>query len=166
MPQAPNVSVRPATRTDVPLILQMIKELAEYERLAHAVIATEETLERSLFPRDGSPAAGALIGGIDARPEGYAIYFMNFSTFLGRAGIYLEDLYVRPSVRGKGLGKSLLAQVARIGLERGCKRMEWAVLDWNQPAIDFYKSLGADLLTDWRIFRLTDESLQNLGSTK
>lgn len=161
-----DLRIRPATRTDVPLILTLIRELAEYERLAHAVVATHATLESSLFPRDGAPAAGALIGESDGSPAGYAIYFTNFSTFLGRAGIYLEDLYVRPSARGKGLGKALLTHVARIGIERGCQRMEWAVLDWNQSAIAFYKSLGADLLTDWRIFRLTGQSLQNLGSTR
>lgn len=148
----------------MPLLLDMIKELAEYERLSHAVVATRQSLEDSLFPPGGAPQAGALMGEADGRAEGYAVYFMNFSTFLGRAGIYLEDLYVRPGARGRGLGKELLSRVAAIGLERGCRRMEWAVLDWNQPAIDFYKCLGAELLGDWRIFRLSGPSLQKLGS--
>ena len=167
MPEPKGVSVREAKPNDVPLLLNLLKELAEYERLCHAVVATEDSLRNSLFPQDGrEPSVGALVGESNGRPEGYAVYFMNFSTFLGRRGIYLEDVYVRPAARGHGLGKALLARVAAIGMERGCQRMEWAVLDWNQPAIDFYKSLGAELLNDWQIFRLTGKALERLGTSR
>ncbi len=154
--------IRAAVEADVPLILSFIKELAEYERLSHQVVATEELLHRFLFGEH--PAAEVLIGEYQGKPVGFALFFHNFSTFLGRPGIYLEDLYVRPAVRGKGFGKALLARLASLAEERNCGRLEWAVLDWNQPAIDFYKSLGAAPMFDWRIFRLTGEALRDLAA--
>lgn len=155
------VGVRPALVEDVPLILTFIRELAEYERLAHTVDTTEACLQRTLFgPR---PEAEVLIGELAGEPVGLALYFSNFSTFKGRSGIYLEDLYVRPCARGSGVGKRLLAEVARIALQRGCVRMEWAVLDWNEPAINFYQSLGAAPLDEWTTYRLTAEGIARLA---
>jgi GNAT superfamily N-acetyltransferase len=157
-----SVRIRSAVAADVPLILNFIRELADYEKLAHQVVATEADVRDSLFgPR---PAAECLIAELGGKPAGFAIFFHNFSTFLGRAGIYLEDLYVKPELRGKGVGKKLLAHLARLALERGCGRFEWAVLDWNEPAIRFYKSLGANMLDDWRINRVTGEALKNLAA--
>jgi GNAT superfamily N-acetyltransferase len=153
----------PATRSDVPLILALIKELAEYERLAHEVVATEEILTETLF---GDRAyAEVLIASYDGEPVGYALYFHSFSTFLGRPGLYLEDLYVRPSLRGKGIGKALLASLARIAVERKCGRLEWAVLNWNEPAIGFYKSLGARPMDTWTVYRVSGEPLAHLASS-
>src|SRR5204863_10012796 len=142
--------IREATEADVPLILQFIRDLADYERLADRVVATEEMLRRTLF---GSPRfAEVLIAEEDGAPAGFTLFFHNYSTFLGQPGIYLEDLFVRPDMRGRGVGKALLAHLARLAKERGCGRLEWAVLDWNTPSIDFYKSLGAVPLSDWEIF--------------
>jgi len=156
------VRIRSAVSADVPLILGFIRELAEYEKLAHQVVATEADVRISLFgPR---PVAECLIAEFDSKPAGFAIFFHNFSTFLGRAGLYLEDLYVKPELRGKGVGRRLLAHLARLALERGCGRFEWAVLDWNEPAIRFYKSLGANMLDDWRINRVTGEALKKLAA--
>jgi GNAT superfamily N-acetyltransferase len=160
-PNADTLLIRPAGRPDVPLILSFIRELAEYERLTHAVSATQEQLEHALFgPR---PAAEVLIASLGDTPAGFALFFHNFSTFLAKPGIYLEDLFVRPAMRGKGIGRKLLAQLAKIACERDCGRVEWAVLDWNEPAIGFYKSLGANPMLDWRIFRLTGEPLKKLA---
>jgi GNAT superfamily N-acetyltransferase len=163
-PSEVQILVRPATPSDVPLILELIRELAEYERLSHAVIATEADLRRHLFAE--KPAAECLIGELDGHPQGFALFFTSFSTFLARPGIYLEDLYVRPAARGRGLGKALLARIAAIALERGCGRLEWAVLDWNEPAIGFYRSLGAQPLSDWTVYRLTDDALRSLASAR
>ena len=153
--------LRPARRQDVPLILTFIRELAEYENLSHQVVADEAQLAENLFgPR---PYAEVLIGEVDAEPAGFALFFHNFSTFLGKPGLYLEDLYVRPAVRGAGLGKALLIELARLAMTRGCGRLEWAVLDWNEPAIGFYRSLGARPLDDWTTYRLTGEALSALA---
>ena len=144
--------IRQATEADVPLILEFIRGLAKYERLEDRVVATEERLRATLF---GNPRfAEVLIGEEDGAPAGFALFFHNYSTFLGLPGIYLEDLFVKPEMRGRGYGKALLARLAQVAKERGCGRVEWAVLDWNEPAIKFYQSLGAVMLDDWRIFRL------------
>lgn len=160
------IAIRPATKGDVPLVMQLIRDLAEYEKLSHEVAATEHDLERHLFPDDGHPAASVLIGEIDGRPQGYALYFRNFSTFLGRPGLWLEDLFVRPAARGKGLGKALLAHLASIASEHGYGRVEWAVLDWNAPAIAFYESLGARILSDWRVCRLTGPAMNHVAAAR
>ncbi len=146
----------------MPLILSLIRELAEFERLAHEVVADEPGLHAALFgPR---PAAEVLLGfDADGTPMGFALFFQNFSTFLARRGIYLEDLFVRPAFRGRGLGRALLVQLARLAAARGCGRLEWAVLDWNEDAIGFYKKLGARVMDDWRICRVTGDALQTLG---
>jgi GNAT superfamily N-acetyltransferase len=152
--------IRPATPLDLPLIAQLIRELAEYEKLAHAVDFDEETLRNHLFgPR---PYAEALIAEESGQGVGFALFFHNFSTFHGKPGIYLEDLFVRPASRGKGHGKALLVRLAQLAVERNCCRLEWAVLDWNTPAIDFYNSLGAKPLRDWIVYRLTGEELKKL----
>lgn len=157
------INIRPATAQDVPLLLWFIRELAEYEHLLHAVTGTEELLRRNLFgPR---PVAEALVGSIDGEPMGFALFFHNFSTFLCKPGIYLEDIYVRPEARGKGLGKALLKAVARIAVERDCGRMEWSALDWNEPAIAFYRRHGAQPLSDWITFRVTGQDLAELART-
>jgi GNAT superfamily N-acetyltransferase len=163
--KAAMISIRPATPADIPLILQLIRDLAVYEREPHAVVATPELLQKNLFGAPGQPpVATCLIGELDGRPEGFAIYFFNFSTWLGRPGVYLEDLFVRPAARGAGLGKGLLTRIAKIAHERGCGRMEWAVLDWNEPAIGFYKSLGAVPMSEWTVYRLTGESLSRVAA--
>jgi len=155
--------IRAATVADVPAILGLIRELAEYERLLDMVVATEASLQRSLFgPR---PFAEALIAEVAGEAVGFAVFFHNFSTFLGKPGVYLEDLFVRPAFRGRGLGKALLTRVARIAVERDCGRMEWSVLNWNEPAIRFYESLGAQPLSDWTMYRLTGDTLRRLGGT-
>jgi len=152
------LEIVPAVLSDVPVILQFIRELAEYERLRHRVIASEASLERWLF--GPAPVAEAVIARIAGEPVGFALFFPNFSTFLGKPGIYLEDLFVRERARGKGVGRALMTHLARTAVERGWGRVEWAVLDWNAPAIRFYRGLGADLLEDWRICRLTGEALE------
>ena len=152
--------IREATEADVPLILQFIRDLAEYEHLAERVTATEEIIRRTLF---GNPRfAEVLIAEEEGAPAGFALFFHNYSTFLGQPGIYLEDLFVREKMRGRGIGKSLLTKLARIARERGCGRVEWAVLDWNAPSIAFYRSLGAVSLDDWMIMRLTGDALAAL----
>ncbi len=144
--------IRFATENDVPLILRFIRELAEYERLAHAVVATEDTIRRTLF---GNPRfAEVLIGEADGEPVGFSLFFHNYSTFLGQPGIYLEDLYVRPELRGRGYGRQLLARLAEVARERNCGRLEWAVLNWNEDAIRFYRSLGARPMDEWTVYRL------------
>ncbi len=152
--------LRFASEKDVPLILQLIRELAEYEGLLHEVVATEEILTEWLFVKK---KAEVLIGEYGGQPVGYALFFHNFSTFLGRAGIYLEDLYVRPEYRGRGYGKAFFRKLAQITIERGCGRLEWWCLDWNQPSIDFYLSLGAEPMEDWTVYRLTGDTLAELA---
>jgi len=162
MKPTPSLSVRPAAASDVDLVLGFIRELAEYERLAHEVTATREHIHAALFgPR---PYAEAVLGCIDGEPHGFALFFHNFSTFLGKPGLYLEDLYVRPSARGRGLGSYLLAWLAALALERGCGRFEWAVLDWNEPALKVYRALGARAPDDWTIQRVTGEALVQLAA--
>ncbi len=150
-----------ATERDVPLILKLIKALAEYEKMSADVTATEERLRASLF--GPHPGAEVVIAYADAEPVGFALFFQNYSTFLGQPGIYLEDLYVVPEQRGHGYGKRLLAHLATLAVERGCGRLEWAVLDWNEPAIGFYKKLGAKPMHDWTVFRVTGDALPSLA---
>lgn len=163
------LTVRPATPADVPQILALIRELAEYERDPAAAKATHADMLRALFgdpARDG-PGAGmadCFMGELDGQVQGVALFFMNFSTWTGRPGIYLEDLFVRPAARGHGLGKALFAAVAREAVDRRCARMEWSVIDWNQPAIDFYKSLGAIPMDGWTVHRLNEAALITVGA--
>ena len=155
------VHIRSAIAEDVPLILSFIRDLADYEKLPHEVVATEERLRHALFgPR---PYAEVVIASEADQPVGFALFFHNFSTFLGLPGIYLEDLFVQPAARGRGIGRRLLSHLARLARDRGCGRLEWAVLDWNEPAIEFYRRLGAKPMEDWEIFRLTGEALANLA---
>ncbi|MEY4721686.1 MAG: hypothetical protein RIQ46_1411 [Pseudomonadota bacterium] len=158
-----SLSIRPATRADLPLIAALIRELADYEKLAHEVRFDEAVLGDHLFgPR---PMAEVIIGEVDGVAQGFALFFHNFSTFEGRPGIYLEDLFVRPAARGGGLGKALLAHLARLALERGCARLEWWVLDWNAPAIGFYRKLDARPMDEWTTMRLDGAALERLGAT-
>ena len=154
--------MRRAEAADVPLILDFIQDLATYERLRESCVATEEKLRATLF--SDHPAAEVIIAGIDGKPVGFALFFHNYSTFLAQRGIYLEDLFVKPEARGKGVGFALLCALARIAVERECGRLEWAVLDWNQLAIDFYKRIGAKPLDDWTVFRMTGSALEKLAS--
>ncbi len=154
-------SIRFARPDDVPTILALIEGLAEYERLAHEVRATEETLREHLFGE--RPFCEVLMAEVEARPVGFALFFHNYSTFLARPGIYLEDLFVVPEERGRGYGKALLATLARLAVERGCGRLEWSVLDWNEPSIQFYKALGAVPMDEWTAYRVTGEALTKLG---
>ena len=146
-----------ARESDVPLILGFIQDLAEYERLRDKCIATEEKLRATLF--GDLPAAEVLIARLDGEAVGFALFFHSYSTFLAQRGIYLEDLFVNPAARGRGIGKALLATLARIAIDRGCGRLEWAVLDWNEPSIGFYRSIGAKPLDDWTTFRMTGDTL-------
>jgi GNAT superfamily N-acetyltransferase len=154
-------AIRAATRADVPVILRLIHDLAEYERAPNEVVATEAGLEEALF--GAPPAAEVLLGEEEGVPVCFALFFHNFSTWMGRRGLYLEDLFVQPALRGKGYGRALLVRLAEIAHERGCGRMEWAVLDWNEPAINFYRKLGARPNDDWTIFRLTREGIAELA---
>lgn len=156
--------IRDAVESDVPRIMELINELAEYEKLTHELVATEDSLREMLF--GDRPAAEAMMAECDGKPAGYAIFFSNCSTFLGRAGIYLEDVYVRPHLRGKGIGKAMLVRLAQIATQRKCGRLEWSVLNWNTPAIEFYKSIGAKPLDEWTMFRLTGESLHTLARSE
>ena len=157
------LDIRPATDRDISLILDFIRGLAEYERMLDQVEATEDRLRASLFPADGrTPGAHCVIGSVDGVPAGFALYFFNYSTFLARPGLYLEDLFVMPAFRGAGLGKALLLHLAALAHDSGCGRMEWAVLDWNEPAIGFYEALGAKRLHEWQLCRLDSESLERL----
>ena len=158
----PGLEIRGANEDDVPLILTLMKELAEYERLSHEVVATEESLRRWLFGEQR--VAEVLIGNHEGEPAGFALFFHSFSTFLGRPGIYLEDLYVRPQFRGAGIGRALLVYLAKLARERGCGRLEWSVLDWNEPAIGFYKRLGASPLSGWTVYRVAGEALDDLAA--
>lgn len=155
------IQIRKAEVNDVPLILEFIQSLAEYERLRDSCVATEEKLRATLFSEN--PAAEVIIARDGAEPMGFALFFHNYSTFLAQRGIYLEDLFVKPAARGKGVGFALLSELARIAVERGCGRLEWAVLDWNELAIDFYKRIGAVPLDDWTTFRMTGDSLISLA---
>lgn len=154
------LTFRYAQRSDAPLILQFIRELADYEKMSDEVVADEETLEEWIFDKG---KAEVLFAVVDGKEVGYALFFHNFSTFLGRAGIYLEDLFVKVEHRGKGYGKALLKQLASIAVERKCGRLEWSCLDWNQPSIDFYRSLGAEPMSDWTVYRMTGDTLNNLA---
>ena len=157
----PAFAIRVATARDVPTILSLIRDLAEYERAPHDVVATEASLEEALF--GARPAAEVLLGEEAGAAVCFALFFHNFSTWLGRRGLYLEDLFVRPEVRGRGYGRALLVRLAQLAVERGCGRMEWAVLDWNEPAIEFYRKLGARPNEEWTIFRLTREGIAKLA---
>src|SRR5688572_18199973 len=158
-----NFEIRTTTEADLPVILNLSRELAEYERAPEAVVTNEAGLREVLFgPQRSAEVLLALEG---ERPVGFAVYFFNFSTWLGRPGLYLEDLFVRPDDRGKGYGRALLERLAKIAQERGCGRMEWAVLDWNDPAIQFYKKLGAEPMTEWTVFRLTQDGIAKLAES-
>jgi GNAT superfamily N-acetyltransferase len=154
--------IRTTTEHDIPVILSLIHDLATYERAPDAVVATEEGLRKVLF--GPKPSAEVLLALEDGEPVGFAVYFHNFSTWLGRPGLYLEDLFVRPETRGKGYGRALLERLAQIAQERGCGRMEWAVLDWNDPAIQFYRKLGAAPMDEWTVFRLTEDGIAKLAN--
>ena len=149
-----------ANRSDTALILQFIKELADYEKMADEVVANEDLLEEWIFDKQKAEVIFAVA---DGKEVGFALFFHNFSTFLGRAGIYLEDLYVKQEYRGKGYGKSILKKLASIAVERGCGRLEWWCLDWNKPSIDFYLSLGAEPMSDWTVYRITGDTLSSLA---
>ena len=153
------ITFRMAQPKDTALILHFIRELAVYEKMEDQVIATEELLTEWLFEKQ---KAEVVIGEAEGKPVGFALFFHNFSTFLGRSGIYLEDLFVEPSERGKGYGKALLTHLAQLAVERGCGRLEWSCLDWNQPSIDFYLSMGAERMDDWTTYRLTGEKLDKM----
>ncbi|GAB5099411.1 MULTISPECIES: GNAT family N-acetyltransferase [unclassified Caballeronia] len=155
-------SIRPATPADIGAIYALMYELAEFEKLTHLFIATEDGVRDALF--GARPSAEALVAEQAGEVVGYALFFHNFSTFLGKRGLYLEDLYVRPTLRGSGLGTQMLKRLAALAVERQCGRFEWSVLDWNQNAIDFYEKMGATVLPDWRIVRITGESLERLAS--
>ena len=157
------LAIRSATVEDVPLILQLIRDLATYERAPDEVIATEEQLRRVLF--GAKPAAEVRLAFEGDNAVGFALFFHNFSTWLGRPGLYLEDLFVRPEHRGKGYGRALLVDLAKIARDRGCGRMEWAVLNWNEPAIEFYRKLGAKPMDDWTVFRLTPPEIEQLAAS-
>ena len=154
------IAIRTATPDDVPLILDLVRELALYEREPDAVVATEAMLHDALFARR---VAESLIAELDGRPVGFALFFHNFSTWTGKPGIYLEDLYVTPDARGAGAGKALLRHLAGIALDRDCGRFEWAVLDWNKPAIDFYRAMGAQAMEEWTVQRVTGDALVALA---
>jgi GNAT superfamily N-acetyltransferase len=156
-----DITIRPASADDVPLVLEFIKALADYEKLSHEVIATESGLRDALFgPR---PCAEVVFACIAGEPAGFALFFHTFSTFLGQRGLYLEDLFVKPEWRGRGVGRRLLIHLARVAIERECGRFEWSVLDWNEPAIQFYHGLGARPMDDWTIFRVSGRALHELA---
>jgi len=157
------LAIRPATPADLPLIAQFIRDLADYEKLAHEVRFDEAVLGDRLF--GARPYAEVVIGEIDGAPQGFALFFHNFSTFEGKPGIYLEDLFVRPAARGSGLGKALLAHLAKLCVERDCARLEWSVLDWNAPAIGFYRSLDAKLMDEWTVMRVDGDALTRLAGS-
>lgn len=155
--------IRPARIADIPLILELIRDLAIYERAPNDVTATEEQLRQVLF--GDKPSAEVLLGFEGESPVGFAVFFHNFSTWLGRPGLYLEDLFVKPEMRGRGYGRALLVHLAKMARDRGCGRMEWAVLDWNEPAIQFYRKLGAAPMGDWTVFRLTSDGISKLAQS-
>jgi len=158
-----SLRIERATERDVPLILRLIKALAEYERMADEVVATEDRVRETLF--GAQPSAEVVVAYAGDEPAGFALYFHNYSTFLARPGLYLEDLFVVPKFRGRGYGKALLVHLARLAVERGCGRFEWSVLDWNEPAIGFYKKLGAQPMDTWKIFRMTGDALHELAAS-
>jgi GNAT superfamily N-acetyltransferase len=158
------LAIRFATIDDTPLVLALIRGLAEYERLAHEAVATEADIRESLF--GSRPAAEVLLAETNGEPAGFALFFHNYSTFLGRRGLYLEDLFVYPEFRGRGIGRALMVRLAQIAVERNCGRFEWWVLDWNEPSIRFYESLGARAMSDWTVYRLSGEPLQQLASER
>lgn len=160
MPTTP-IDVRAATAEDAPLVLDFIRGLAEYERLEHECVATEERVRATLF--GATPQAEVAIAWVGEEAAGFALFFHNYSTFLARRGLYLEDLFVRPAWRGRGVGRALLAHLARLALDRGCGRLEWWVLDWNEDAIAFYERLGARAMSDWTVYRLTGDALERLA---
>ena len=162
MKETENFEIRRAEEADIPLVLQFIKELAEYEKLSDKVEADENVLRDSMFGAESNTTA--LLAFFEGEPVGFAGYFFNFSSFLGRMGLYLEDLYVNPNMRGKGFGKALLKRLAQIAIEKKCGRMEWVVLDWNEPAIEFYNRLGAEALGDWTTFRLNENEIETLAT--
>jgi GNAT superfamily N-acetyltransferase len=155
------LTIRPATPVDTPLILTFIRELATYEKLAHEVVADEAAIAETLF--GAKPAAEVVIAEVATEPVGFALFFTNYSTFLGRPGIYLEDLFVRPHARGHGAGRALLRHLAKLAVARNFGRLEWAVLDWNEPAIGFYENLGATPRSEWTTYRLTGDALRSLA---
>jgi GNAT superfamily N-acetyltransferase len=161
MKEVADFQIRPAHVEDVPIILELIRDLATYERAPDEVVATEEQLVDVLFGE--RPTAEVLLAFEDELPVGFALFFHNFSTWLGRPGLYLEDLFVKPEKRGKGYGRALLVELAKIARDRGCGRMEWAVLDWNEPAIKFYRALGAKPMDEWTVFRLTRDGIVKLA---
>jgi GNAT superfamily N-acetyltransferase len=164
MTQPSSIEIAPATPADVPMVLALITALAEYEKLRHEVVATEASLHQALF--GPKPGAEAIIARADGTAAGFALFFHNFSTFMGKRGLYLEDLFVLPEFRGRSIGKALLQYLAQLALQRDCARFEWAVLDWNRPARDFYESLGAEAKSDWIIHRVSGPALQRLASGK
>ena len=155
------IEITKAQEKDIPLILEFIQGLAEYERLRDSCVATEEKLRDTLF--SARPDAEVIIARLDGEPMGFALFFHNYSTFLAQRGMYLEDLFVKPAARSKGVGYALLSELARIAIERNCGRLEWAVLDWNELAIDFYQRIGAKAMNEWTVFRLTGDALENLA---
>ncbi len=155
------LNIRPTSADDVPLILQFIRNLAEYEKLSHLVVADEATLLDELFGQH--PIAECVIAEYDGEPAGFALFFHNFSTFVGRRGLYLEDLFVRPELRGQGIGKALLGYLAQLAKARNCGRIQWAVLNWNESAINFYQSLGAVPMNEWTVYRVTGDALDQLA---
>jgi GNAT superfamily N-acetyltransferase len=157
------IEITQAQEKDIPLILEFIQGLAEYERLRDSCVATEEKLRDTLF--SARPDAEVIIARVDGEPMGFALFFHNYSTFLAQRGMYLEDLFVKPSARGKGVGYALLSELARIAIERDCGRLEWAVLDWNELAIDFYERIGAKSMNEWTVFRLTGNALDKLAGS-
>ena len=161
-PNNPSFEIRPATEADLTAILAFIRKLADYERLSQEVVATEELLRETLF--GNRRTAEVAIGCLETKPIGFVLFFHNYSTFLGRPGLYIEDLFVDEVYRRRGYGRRLLLHVARLAKERGCGRLEWSVLDWNEPAINFYKKLGAVPMSDWTVFRVTGKSLDELSS--
>jgi GNAT superfamily N-acetyltransferase len=164
MSQPSSIEIAPATPADVPMVLALITALADYEKLRHEVVATEASLHQALF--GPKPGAEAIIARADGTAAGFALFFHNFSTFMGKRGLYLEDLFVLPEFRGRSIGKALLQYLAQLALQRDCARFEWAVLDWNRPARDFYESLGAEAKSDWIIHRVSGAALQRLASDK
>ena len=158
-----NFKIKMAAKEDAPIVLDFIKKLAEYEKLSHEVTATVEDLNCTLFSENSNTQA--VIGYLENQPVSVAIFFHNYSTFLGKKGLYLEDLFVLPKVRGKGIGKSMLKYLAKIALERDCGRFEWSVLDWNEPAINFYKNIGAEIKKEWLTTRISGKSLVNLANS-
>ncbi|MCU1285227.1 MAG: acetyltransferase [Acidobacteriales bacterium] len=160
------LSIRPASIEDVPLILELIRELAEYEREPQAAIATAEDLIRDGFTREAAPKFRVVIAEWDGRSAGFALFFYNYSTWQGRPGLYLEDLFVRPVFRGKGIGKALLVHLANTAVKENCGRFQWQVLDWNTPAIDFYKSLGAEVMKEWLTMRVENDALQRMAALR